>query len=404
MIRQLKKKFVFTAMVAITVLLVVLLGGLNIANGISAHTQLKQTARMLAQDIGGPGLPDKGLFGPGFAETSKDSAVYFRAELDDKGNVIHLETDRISSVTVQEAGELVQRVLKSDKDLGYADNFLYYLTESRESRGTVAVFLDTSLQVRQVLQVLVLSLALGIVCWLVMLLFVRLLASRAIAPIAANIEKQKQFVTDAGHEIKTPLAIILANTDAMELHQGESKWSKNIRAQTLRLNGLMQHLLTLSKAEETLAPEAGDLFDFSAMTLEMVQAFAEPVELAHLHMEQQIEPELTVRGNRELLQRLVSILLDNAVKYTPEEGMVQLQLDREDKKVRLVLRNTCHFESDFQPERLFDRFYRGDSARTQRSGGYGIGLSAARAIVEMHRGSITAQRVGEDMLQFTVKL
>jgi len=210
-----------------------------------------------------------------------------------------------------------------------------------------------------------------------MLILVIFLSKKAIKPIAENIERQKQFVTDAGHEIKTPLAIILANTDALELHNGENKWSKNIRAQTIRLSGLMQNLLTLAKIDESNIDATKESFSLNEIIDRTSDMFQEMLIPKNLILQKYYSADVIICANKELITRLVSILLDNAVKYSPCDSIIQIELYKNDKTINLVVANKCDSLPDCPPEKLFDRFYRGDSARTQKGGGYGIGLSAA---------------------------
>ena len=253
--------------------------------------------------------------------------------------------------------------------------------------------------------VLLVSCVGGLLCWFTMLLLVILLSKRAIYPIAQNMEKQKQFVTNAGHEIKTPLAIILANTDAMELHNGKNKWSQNIRAQTVRLNGLMQNLLTLAKMDES--GDGVPMSEFSAYLLmeETLDLFRETAEEKGITLQTELATDIMLRANRESIMQLVSILLDNATKYTPLNGNITVSLKKTDKQAVLQVKNTCEEPPEENLEKMFDRFYRGDTARTQSRGGYGIGLSAARAITEAHGGTITASYEKKTkVMTFTVKL
>ncbi len=271
-------------------------------------------------------------------------------------------------------------------------------------RETVLVFLDTSHEIISYVRILLLSAGIGAAVWLLLLPFVMILSKRAIRPIAENMEKQKQFVTNAGHEIKTPLAIILANTEAMELYHGASKWSRNIREQTKRLDGLTKNLLLLAKMDEHAAePPMADI-EFSDLAADRVQDFAEPLKLGGITLHLQIQSGITLRGNREQLSQLLSILLDNAVKYTNAGGIVSVSLQQKGKHIILQVKNSCAGLPEAPADKLFDRFFRDNGARTQKSGGYGIGLSVAQAIAKTHRAGITAHyEKMPDMVVITVR-
>lgn len=432
MIKTLQKKFIVTAMLAISTLLVGLLGAINGANAYISVRQTSETLDMLLEnEISSepqpPHISDKddkesddkekrdpkpeGLFSPVLTEDSKMSAVFFVCYVEEDGTISKVDVSHIASVSTSEAEELMERVQQTSKTKGKIEHFRYRsavfsdqesiadqegtiqqetIQQKTIQQETVYLFLDTSAQTYSIIRLLLLSLLLGTGCWLLMLCLVTILSRKAIRPIAANIERQKQFITDAGHEIKTPLAIILANTDAMELYNGETKWSKRIREQTVRLNGLMQNLLTLSKIDESNVAANRESFSFSNMVEETADMFQQTMELRGLSIEKQIQPELVISADRELINRLVSILLDNAVKYASENSTIQLSAFQADKKLQLTVTNRCLTLPPCPPDKLFDRFYRGDSARTQKNGGYGIGLSAARSIAEAHNGTITA--------------
>ena len=240
-------------------------------------------------------------------------------------------------------------------------------------------------------------------CWLGMLALVVVLSRRAIEPVAESIVRQKEFVTNAGHELKTPLAIIRANTEAMELRQGESKWSRNIKEQTVRLGGLMENLLVLARMDEAAGPPPAEPVDLTTLAEETVRSFREGAALRGILLEEDLKPGVLVRSDRSHMSQLLSILLDNAVKYTEPEGRIGVALGHQGDQVILRVENGPAMLTG-DPSRLFERFYRGDPARTQKTGGSGIGLSAAQAIVETWRGTIRAETKGEDRVVFTVTL
>lgn len=466
MVKQLQKKFIISAMLAVTILLVVLIGGINVFNYLTTsndndrlmemlcysfetstkwnadttdNTQppqsINDTQKNTAADISGsqnnPDFPpqDNGTKPPddkknnGFGRHDKnavDSARYAAVAIDKNGNIIRTDVTHISSLTEDEATAITEALKNNAPGTGTYSGFVYRISETKRAEGKVIILLDNGMQISSLFTVLFISVGAGIFGWLLMLLLVILLSKKTIAPVARSIEKQKQFVTNAGHEIKTPLAIILANTDAMELHNGENKWSKNIRAQTLRLSGLMQNLLMLAKMDESSAKLPMCSFDISTAAEDTVNAFIEPAALKGVMIEQDIQKGLQLNGNRDSIVQLITVLLDNAVKYTESGGMIRAKLSGNDKNIALSIANTC--EPIDHPEKLFDRFYRGDSARTQKNGGYGIGLSVAQAIAELHKGTITAENVSvntdetdtnypadadkstSNMLMFTIKI
>ncbi len=425
MIKTLQKKFIYSAMAAVTVLLLVLISGINITN---SWINIRQTDRHLAMlsdtethilkqekpefpadrffDKPSDKPERKNLFNPPIDKDTAMSLRFFVVHLGADNSILNTNVSRISSVTEDEASEYAHKALEKQKKTGYISNFKFKITDQDKTDGVfkIIVFLDASRQSDQISAVLALSAAAALVCWFFMLLPVILLSRKAIRPIARNIQRQKQFVTDAGHEIKTPLAVIQANIDAMELINGENKWSRNIRSQTVRLNGLMQNLLTLAKMDEENQNLQMTVFSFSELCDTALQPFYEPAALRQITIQARIQPDLFIQANQEYMQRLLSVLFDNAVKYADSKGTVTVTLQTSAGKILLHVENTCSRLPQDDAEKLFDRFYRADSARTQKNGGYGIGLSAAYAIVKAHKGTISAKYAGGNTVIFTVEL
>ena len=439
MIRTLQKKFVVTAMIAVTVLLVVVLGALNVFNTVS---NLRQSDRLLDElarqsmfsmpsdsfssrppagtpddataagmDAAGSDAAPEAPWGRlgnrrrGFLDEPLDdnmrmSALYFTVDLDERCQVLHTDVSHIASVTEEEAAAFALG-LDVDETEGSVSSYRYRIYH-RPDGGTSVVFLDGAARRTAVLRVALLSLLLGSVGWLLMLALVIALSRRMIRPIAENMERQRQFVTDAGHELKTPVAIILANVDAMELRTGENKYSRNIRTQAGRLGDLMKNLLPLARVDEYSVLEQPQTVDLSALCQEIFVSFREAAELKHIRYLLAIEDSLLVQGDRTMLSQLCSILADNAVKYCPEDGEIQISLAPDGRRSCLRVSNTVTEVPDLS--RIFDRFYRADSSRNQKSGGFGIGLSAARTIARLHKAELAADYDGRsEMLCFSVR-
>ncbi len=424
MIRTLQKKFILTAQLAVTVLLVVLLAAINVFDLVFTENRVGETLSMLAETLGEP----QRLIPPEFAgeDAKRDddhrapwrdsefpegrkndydvlmSSNFFLVCFDEDGEVTRVDCERTSAVDEEDAIELAESALAGAKETGVFGRFHYRVADLREEDGKCVVFLDVTDEYGAFFNVLLISIGGGIVAWALMLVFVIALSRRVIRPIAENMERQKQFVTNAGHELKTPLAIIRSNTEAMELYSGESKYSRNIKEQTTRLSGLTDRLLKLSRMEEaqTWTPER---FSLSDLCESFSEAFSEPIGQKRISFSKEIAPGIDAFADKARIEELFSILFENAVKYSDEDGEIRVSLAREGKHIRFDIENTCRDLPDCAPERLFDRFYRADGARTQgSSGGFGVGLSVAKTIAEKAGKGIYADYLAPDRIRFTV--
>ncbi len=418
MIKQLKKRFIIVAMAAVSVLLIVLLGAINIFSIVITNSQINRTMEFLAQRsfMSNSSLPpvnrfegnpnvSKDFFGKPMDDDTAKSSRHFAVFLDNENNIVYTNTNQISSVNEQEATEIAQKVITQNKFYGYISEFKYTTIVSDNifpSYNQVMIFLDVSNQYQSIVAVLFLSLILGSVAWGLMLLLVLFMSEKAIKPIAENIQQQKMFITNAGHEIKTPLAIISANTEALELHQGESKWSKNIKGQTNRLSELMQNLLLLSKADEGIKQQGNEEIQLNVLLKEIVLPYEDTLTESNRSILFDVD-DINYTANKENVTQLFSVLINNAVEYSVPDTVIYISL-KKTNKVYFTIRNQCEQLPLVSPERLFDRFYRGDSARTQSSGGYGIGLSVARAVAEGLDGRIWAKYFDNNIIEFTVEL
>ena len=442
MIKTLRRSFTVTAMTAVTVLLLVLLGGINLINAYSVRQENRVLLEQLCASLRfGPSPEDfvpegdflqedsaasaefpappvyamdadetdrfqnrekhmRGFMQQEIGEDQRRTALFFTASVDSAGNVENVDLHNLSSITEDEAMALAAGIDPAQES-GSVGAYLWHRSVNR-GEGSTLVFLHTGGARNAMLRMAVLSLLGGAIAWGLMLLLVLFLSRKSIQPIAANMERQKRFVTDAGHELKTPLAIILANTEAMELRQGESKYSRNIRAQVERLSGLTQNLLALARADEWRVEESAEDFDFSVLTSETARPFREPAELRGLTLVTDIAEGVAVRGSRQQLGQLIGILLDNAVKYCAADSTIRVEVKKEGGKALLRVRNSVDDQSA-PAERLFDRFYRADESRSSKTGGFGIGLSAAMAIAESHRAKLSAAYEGDEIV-FTLKI
>lgn len=400
--KTLRKKFILFAMSAVTILHVVLIGTINAFSWIVLDRQSDEVLHIIADGddkflqtafhARGPFLPPMNM------DTVK-AARFFMVHTDQDSNVKDVNIDQISSVTAEQAAQYAERVTGN---IGKVDAYKYEIRQLGSDR--LIFFIDTSGQMQIFVMVLSISCAIALTCWFAILIFVILLSGRVVRPILAGMEKQKQFITNAGHELKTPIAIIQSNNDASALIYGETKYSKNIRQQTQQLNVLMTNLLTLVKLDEdTKLPT--ERVDISEMIGGMLSAYETAAAEKRIVLFPDVRSHVFLQVHRDTFSQMISILLDNAVKYTPAGGTIRVSVTHEGGHVEIVEENTCEVSANSDPERFFERFYRGNSARTQdgTSSGYGIGLSAARTIEETFGGKLMAVYPEEGMIRFTAR-
>lgn len=413
MIRALRRRFILGAMLALAILLLVLNCGVIAGSYLQMERRLDQTLERLMEspeqgDRPAPqtenqrGPRDKiPLFGYEIPAHGPQEA-YCLVRVNADGGM-EAEARGVAEIDEDALQEIVREILASGEERGKADMFKFALRRTEDGRALV-VLLDNSAALQSLLgvvQTMMIANALGLAGMFLILLP---LSKRMVRSYAVNVEKQKQFITNAGHEIKTPVAIIQSNIDAMELIQGENKWSRNIRGQVARLRALLDDLLALARLDEGRAEQKRTQVELGALVAEEIEAERERCAARGLRVRSEIDGELRLRGDARGLGQLVHALLDNAVQYADAGGWIEVRLEKSGRRIRLTLRNSVSRLPDCPPERLFERFYRGDSARTQGTAGCGVGLSAAQSIVEAHRGRIALSYEDAHTLRVSVEL
>jgi hypothetical protein len=406
MTKILKRQFIFFTMLAVTGLLVFIVLAINGLNWVMLECQSDLVLETLVDADGAfhkMNFNHPPPFSPPLDMDRMRSSRFFIVRSDTRGNIIDINTDQISSIDNETAKRYALTVWKSGKESGRVDGYKFAVKQMGTNQLTF--FMDISEQRENFYMVFFASSAIAVFCWLILLIITIFLSDKVIRPVLAGMEKQKQFITNAGHEMKTPLTIIQSNNDTMTLIHGENKYNVHIRTQTKRLNVLMSNLLTLAKLDEEI-PLPTESVNISEITNELLPAYQDAALTCKLSLRVQIEPKITIQTNKESFRQMLTLLLDNAVKYTPENGTIYLSLKKHGRHIQIIEENTCDPSHEADPERLFERFYRGDSARTQSkdSSGYGIGLSAARAICENFGGKLTAEYPLTDKIRFTAIL
>lgn len=404
--RTLRKKFILFAMAAVTVLLLVLMLSIN---GLAWLTFERQSDEMMSMLIASGGnfmrMEPPENEGPQIPLPDRDmmrSARFFTVFMDENGAALFANVDEIFFVDIDEAIEYANQAIKKGTSSGRIDCYKYAIEEINE--GKKVYFLDITRETLTMQTLLRVSAIIAAISWIIVFAFVVLLSGTVVHPIVAGIEKQKQFITNAGHELKTPLAIIQSNNDAMSLIYGENKYNLNIKEQVTRLSQLTANLLLQAKLDEEIELKKESV-DISELTASFLLPYKDTADAAGLAFTASVMPDLHMNTNSEAFTQLLGILMDNAVKYTTPGGDIDFSLVKEFGHVFLTEENSCEMETDNDPEKLFERFYRADSARTQtdRHSGYGIGLSAARSICEALGAKLSAAYPSEGRIRFTVK-
>lgn len=413
MIKQLRRRFVVAIMASALVLLVTVLALINL---IVVLTMDSSTSYMLESIVENDGvaidvssdyrdnvlnylnpLYDANSLGAEVSYTSR----FFYVRFTDDGQVVTVNTDNASTISSEKAKEYAAAVIEKGKEKGYLNIYCKYIIDHSEYNGMTVYFMDVRETILSVRLMAVVSVVIGVLGWLGLLVLVVLVSGRAVRPIVENTVRQKQFITDAGHELKTPLAIISANTEVLEMMYGENEWLTSIHNQTNRLSSLIKNLLVLSKAEEKSQKESFEKVAISDIVSATVASFSAVAQRSEKRLYAEVQPALNVWGNEKSIAELANILLDNAVKYAPVNSKVELNLYRKNRQIILETTNALVPGVDVDTDRLFDRFYRSEKSRSRQTGGYGIGLSIAGAIAKSHKATISAS-IQDNRITFTV--
>lgn len=405
MIQKLRRRFILTAMLSLTGTLCVIGIAINLGN-LFRIIRLADTAiELLYRNDGAFPLPDGAVpnvtGGFQITEETPFETRYCIVYLTKKREVMEVDIEHIAALDRGRVEELVGEIVKEGKESGFVGYYRYRVFEEAD-KNTIVV-LSCFLQLQSAHNVLQVTLLVFLCCVAVVFLLLLLLSGRVMRPFEENVERQKRFITDVSHELKTPLGIISANMGVLEIINGKDEWIESTRNQVSRLDSLIRNLIELAKSEEMV--KAGKLRDFSVSETarNAADTFRTAAQAEGKQLETSIEPELYMRGQPEAVLRLLTVLLDNAVKYCDDEGTVRLSLKKKGRQLMLQVSNPCADLDVSQLPRLFDRFYRADSSRSRKSGGYGIGLSVARAVAEGHRGKISAE-YEDGRVFFTVTL
>ncbi len=427
MVKRLKKRFMLISVLSVFIALVVLISAMNIIN---YRKLIKDSDSVLDGGDNGiisvsgsldddeehgviAGYSSSIILGDAELISEKDPSASFilmltasrtfYAHLDGDMNMLGLNST-LFGYTNEDYRTFATEAIQSGRERGFVGDFRFKV-ESDGDNGYFVMCYDVSESIHNYSNFLKISIGVSATGLLILSVILYFVSDKAIRPIVDSYEKQKRFITDAGHELKTPLTIIRADADALEMDIGDgNEWVSDIRKQTMRMNELTNNLILLSKMEETHLSSVMETVDLHDVVEEQSRSFKAVAESCDVEMKVDAE-DTVVKGDTKMLTQLVSILMDNAVKYCPDHKSIDIKLIHDQKHAILEITNDT--KEDIKEEslkHLFDRFFRTDSSHNSETGGHGIGLSIARAIVDSHKGKITAEKRKDYSITFKVLL
>ena len=394
MIKTLRHRFIAIAMLSTTLVLLIIIGSINIINYQNINRMADLKLSMLAEEGGtipqfwfqtapSPKPSDQHI-----SPEAPFDTRFFTVTLNDSGVVLSTDTQRIAAVSSTEILEEATWLMENHKTSGYWNQYKYVCVEHQSNQ--LYIFLDCSRELDTFQNFLWASICISCIGLFMVFLLVLFLSHLALRPVEESYTKQKQFITDASHELKTPLTIIDANTEILEINQGENEWTGSIHRQISRLSDLTNKLVFLSRMDEEDRKLPMVDFSLTQAVCDLTEPYRALAESQGYSLTADIDQDITYCGNEEQIRNAITQLLDNALKYTVEKGTIHLSLRRNGRTISFTLTNSAASLEAGNYDMLFERFYRLDHSRNSSTGGHGIGLSVVKAIVHAHKGKIHA--------------
>ena len=500
MLKKLRRKFIAIAMLSVSIVLIAIVGTINIANYISTNEALDARLKLIAgnggtfpdlleqknmgvegnktdsinkgtstrkeppsgkTDVQPPedmnqadlkdnnlkdnGLKENDLKRHGISPESQFDTRYFTVTINSNGEVENIDTSKIASVSSENAAQYAKKLWKSGKKgdgkNGFSESFKYMTVG--EGGSTMYIFLSCQRELSTIRTYVLASVGISVFGLGVVFVMIYFFSGKILKPVSESYEKQKRFITDASHEIKTPLTIIDANTEVIEMMEGENEWTSSTRKQVARLTSLTEKLVFLSRMDEEATKLEMLEFSLSDAILDTAEPFKAIAGTKGKKLTIDVTDKILYTGDEKTIRQLISILLDNAMKYSGcssasrEKGNINKKnLNKTNLNKTTQTQNDCATTIDPAPEIeltmrpsgknriitvwntvdetanikkgrqdiLFERFYRTDTSHNSKTGGFGIGLSAAYAIVKAHKGKITAESKDGRSIKFTIVL
>lgn len=400
MIKNLQRKFILIAMLATIIITGTIFGIIALESYRETNMQTDALINLIVENNGS--IPDyKNKSENGFiTKETKYSTRYFTFTINNSNEIENSNMQNIAAVSLEDAEKILENVLMKNRKTGFYGNYKFKIVQINDNKKLV-VFLDCTLQRESQNSMIKKSLIVMGIGYIVVFFAISIFSKIALKPFVKNMEQQKQFITNAGHELKTPLAVIIADIDVLELTTGEdNEWVASIKNQAYRLNSLIRNLLNLANIEESRNQIVLTEFSLTNMVKETINDFKALLQNREIKFDE--NKDVKISADETSIKQLITIFLDNAIKYTDENGIIDIKIDKQGRFTKFEIANTYENINKINVNKLFDRFYRGDKSRNKKKEGYGIGLSIAESIVDMHKGKINAYVKDKNMICFRV--
>jgi len=411
MFRKLKIRFILLASAAIVCILLTMIAVLNSVRFLQTNGEIQAVLNILSANNGDfPSVEET-------AESLQNDRItidtiyqyrYFSVVYKEDKTLYSTNLDHLSNLSKEQALSYANKVIKDSRSSGVfrvgSQFYSYQITQDSKTKRYLLVVLDSTNYLESRNDFFWLSIQLCFYSFIFFVLVVSGFSNFAIRPYIKNYENQKRFITNAGHELKTPLAIVSANTELQELMTGENEWTESTKDQVKRLSNLINQMVVLARLEEQPDVTLVDV-NFSEVVKKVAGNFKSVIEKAGKKYEIKLQEDIHVKATEDELYELVSILIDNACKYCDEDGQIFVTLTKakRGKRARLTVANSYADGKNVDYSRFFDRFYREDESHNQKQPGYGIGLSMAESLVRIFKGRIWVS-YKKGLIGFTVLL
>lgn len=391
----------FITLLSMGIVLYLILGIANYSNINRVSKTADSLMEILKENEGRfPSKIETDELGEPITEETPFETRYFTVTLNEKGEVISVDTSKIASFDNEEAKQLAFKLYQENSNDGFAGTIKY--STLNINNNTMYIFIDFSRSIIVAKSFMIYSYAISFVGMLLFALLLGFLSKVVIKPVEESYIKQNSFITNVSHDIKTPLTIISADTELIEMEYGENEWTSDVKSQVNRLTSLTNKLVFLTKINEDQFVLNKQEMNLSQALLEIIENFQAVSTNQSKEIIHNIDKDINYNGNEEMIRQMIYLLIDNAIKYS--ESTINISLIKASRYIEFIIENDVENIEVGNHNKLFERFYRLESSRNSQTGGNGIGLSVVKAIVDMHSGKITCDSENPKSIKFRIIL